>query len=157
MTDPGPFIPSTPGSYVLVLAATQATTIRVGRLHEMAVTPGWYLYVGSALGAGGLAGRLRHHVRPVARPHWHVDYLRAVTALTAVWWLASPERLEHCWALALAQLSGSSIPMARFGASDCRCPAHLLYLPALPAAVALCDLLSPSPSARPTLSPSTGA
>jgi Uri superfamily endonuclease len=157
MTDPSTLIPSTPGSYVLVLAATQATTIRVGRLRGMAVTPGWYLYVGSALGVGGLAGRLHHHARPVARPHWHVDYVRAVTALTAVWWLASPERLEHRWALALAELPGSTIPMARFGASDCRCPAHLLYLPALPAPAALADLLSPSPSARPTLSPLTGA
>jgi Uri superfamily endonuclease len=80
-----------------------------------------------------------------------------VTELTAAWWLAAPERLEHRWALALARLPDCTIPMPHFGASDCRCPAHLLYLPALPAAAMMGDLLSASPSARPTLAALTGA
>ena len=149
--------PSLPGAYLLVLAAAQAATIRVGRLGQLDVTPGCYLYAGSALGAGGLRGRLRHHLHAAARPHWHVDYLRAVTALVAVWWLASPERLEHRWSLALAQATGCIIPMPRFGASDCRCPAHLFYLPTLPAEAAMTGLLSPSQAAAPTLSPLTRA
>ena len=151
MNDLNPTFPALPGAYLLVLAAAQATTIQVGRLGHLDVTPGCYLYVGSALGAGGLRGRLRHHLHAAARPHWHVDYLRAVTELVAVWWLASPERLEHRWALALAQAPGCTIPMARFGASDCRCPAHLFYLPTLPAAAILSELLSRSPSVPPTL------
>jgi Uri superfamily endonuclease len=122
--------PSQPGSYVLVLNAPQATTIPVGRLGSLAVTPGCYLYVGSALGAGGLAGRLRHHLRVTPRPHWHIDALRAVTELDAICWLASPARLEHAWAQALVQASGCTVPMPHFGASDCRCPAHLFFLPA---------------------------
>ena len=122
--------PSQPGSYVLTLIAPHATTIPVGRLGSLAVTPGCYLYVGSALGAGGLAGRLRHHLRVTARPHWHIDYLRAVTELEAICWLASPARLEHAWAMALVQAPGCTVPMPRFGASDCRCPAHLFFLSA---------------------------
>ncbi len=127
--DNQPF-PSQPGSYVLALSAPRATSIPVGRLGDLTVTPGCYLYVGSALGAGGLAGRLLHHLRVAARPHWHIDYLRAVTELDAIGWLASPERLEHTWAQALVQAPGCTAPMPRFGASDCRCPAHLFFLPA---------------------------
>lgn len=123
--------PSQPGSYVLALHASQAVTIPVGRLGSLAVTPGCFLYVGSALGAGGLAGRLRHHLRVTPRPHWHIDALRAVTELAGVWWCASPMRLEHAWAQALAALPDCKIPLARFGASDCRCAAHLFcYAPA---------------------------
>jgi Uri superfamily endonuclease len=137
--------PSLPGAYLLVLTATQGATIRVGRLGQLDVTPGCYLYAGSALGAGGLRGRLRHHLHLAARPHWHVDYLRAVTELVAVWWLATSERLEHRWARALAQASSCSLPMPRFGASDCRCPAHLFSLPEPPSRPLLERLLSPAP------------
>ena len=90
-----PHLPAAPGSYVLVLAASAPATIAVGRLGEMEVAPGWYLYTGSALGGGGLAGRLRHHLRPVARPHWHIDYLRQVAELRAIWYVVDTVRWEH--------------------------------------------------------------
>ena len=110
-----------PGSYVLVLYAAQHTEITVGRLGCMVVTPGWYLYTGSALGPGGLRGRVRHHVRPVARPHWHIDYLRQVCTVTEVWCTIDARRWEHDWATILMQ---SATPIPGFGASDCHCAAH---------------------------------
>ena len=58
----GDDFPAAPGSYVLVLQAARAAAIYVGRLGNLTVTPGCYLYVGSALGAGVLRGRLRHHL-----------------------------------------------------------------------------------------------
>ncbi|WP_462322980.1 DUF123 domain-containing protein, partial [Halochromatium sp.] len=42
------------------------------------------------------------------------------------------ERLEHRWAQALGALPGARWPLPRFGASDCRCPAHLVALPEPP-------------------------
>jgi Uri superfamily endonuclease len=39
------------------------------------------------------------------------------------------ENHEHAWARALIQLPYASLPMPSFGASDCRCPAHLIYIP----------------------------
>lgn len=142
-------IPSKPGSYVLVLTAAETATIRIGRLGDLAVIPGYYLYVGSALGTGGLAGRLRHHTGFVDRPHWHVDYLRTATELCAIGWLVAPARMEHTWALALAQTPGCSVPMPRFGASDCHCLAHLFYLPTAPSALA--DGPAAMPGILPTL------
>jgi Uri superfamily endonuclease len=90
-----------------------------------ALAPGWLLYVGSAFGPGGLAGRLRHHLRSAAKPHWHIDYLRAALPLVEVWLCPGPQRLEHRLALALHAAPDSSIPLPRCGASDCTCPAHL--------------------------------
>lgn len=117
--------PPKKGTYGLLLHLPESQQITVGRLGDFAFTAGYYLYLGSALGSGGLAARLKRHLRAEKDPFWHIDYLRQVGVVTAVCWLQSPERYEHEWAAAAQQLPGATIPAPRFGASDCRCPAHL--------------------------------
>jgi Uri superfamily endonuclease len=107
----------------------------------MAVQPGYYLYVGSAFGPGGLQGRLAHHHKVPASPHWHIDYLRQAAEVVEVWAVEGPEKREHAWAQALCSCPDCSIPLNRFGASDCRCPAHLVYRPERPTQEWLEDLL----------------
>ncbi len=58
---------------------------------------------------------------------WHIDALRRVTQPVAAW-CAPGQRCEHEWAQSLASASRVRVPFARFGASDCRCPAHLFFL-----------------------------
>lgn len=123
------------GTYVLALWLDRARRISVGRLGEFEFPAGWVLYVGSALGPGGLAARLARHRRRFAsgkRPHWHVDYVREQAVWGGAWARRSGERLECAWAAALGQRPGARILVPGFGASDCRCPAHLVHLPALP-------------------------
>lgn len=122
-------LPTLPGSYILVLHAAQHGEITVGRLGRVIVTPGWYLYIGSALGPGGLRGRVRHHTQPVIRPHWHIDYLRQVCTMTEVWYTVAAQRLEHDWAAVLMQ---SATPILGFGASDCHCTTHGFHQPHRP-------------------------
>jgi len=120
-------VPSAPGTYVLVMRLCPSTEVRVGRLGVFRFPAGWYLYVGSALGLGGLAARLKRHLLRRKRLHWHIDHLLVVAELVEIWWRASPERQECAWARVLGRLPGASVPVPGFGASDCRCPAHLLY------------------------------
>lgn len=125
-------LPQGPGTYILLLRVDSPATVTVGKLRTATLTLGWLLYVGSAFGSGGLAGRLHHHMRPALKPHWHIDYLRAVLPLDEVWLYPAPERLEHHFAALLHSAPGSSIPLPRFGASDCRCAAHLFHFAARP-------------------------
>jgi Uri superfamily endonuclease len=97
---------------------------------------GFYVYVGSALGPGGVAGRVRHHEGRAARPHWHVDYLRAHARLGEVWYAYGPRRREHAWAALVGGLPGASVPLRGFGASDCGCESHLYRFAERPAASA---------------------
>lgn len=125
-------LPRVPGTYLLLLRADSPCAIVVGRLGTATLTPGWLVYVGSAFGPGGLAARIRHHLRHAAKPHWHIDYVRAALDLCEIWVCASPQRLEHRFATALHSAPGSSIPLPRCGASDCRCAAHLFHFTVRP-------------------------
>jgi len=125
-------LPRVPGTYTLLLHVDNPRTVAVGRLGTAVLLPGWLLYVGSAFGSGGLAARIGHHLRPTPKPHWHVDYLRAALPLEEIWLCASPLPLEHRFAAALHRAPGSSIPLPRCGASDCRCAAHLFHFTVRP-------------------------
>ncbi len=118
---------SHPGTYILVMKSTRPRRIQIGRLGQLQLAPGFYLYVGSAFGPGGVAARVAHHLRAASRPRWHIDYLRPAAELTEVWFSHDPARREHEWARELMATPEVTIPMPGFGASDCRCEAHLFY------------------------------
>jgi len=139
-----------PGSYVLLCHVRATARIVAGRLGPLLLQPGYYVYVGSALGPGGLRGRLAHHLRPALRPHWHIDYLRAAAPVEAVWFCYGPERREHLWARVLRDALGGGVPFAGFGSSDCNCASHLLFFRQRPsprgfrAALCRCDPQHPT-------------
>ena len=66
---------SLPGSYVLVLQSKNETASSIGRLGILKIMPGYYLYVGSALGPGGVKARVRHHGRIANNPRWQLRLL----------------------------------------------------------------------------------
>ena len=122
-----------PGTYALVLCCASKARVRIGRLGTMQLQRGYYIYVGSALGPGGLRARIAHHQRLSPCPHWHIDYLRAHTRLHCVWLCYDGRRREHEWARAMRKVKGATIPLPGFGASDCRCSSHLFLLGRSPA------------------------
>lgn len=123
--------PRAPGTYALVLALQHPVEIGVGRLGTIRFESPFYIYVGSALGPGGLAARLRHHLRRAERPHWHIDYLRTRAEIFEIWLTEQDRRLECSWYNKLAGLHATR-PVIGFGSSDCRCRSHLLALANVP-------------------------
>jgi len=122
-----PSPPTTPGTYALIFSASRARQLQIGKLGRLLVKPGFYIYVGSAFGPGGLKARLAHHRKPSRRPHWHVDYLTPFVHLIECWHTCGPVRREHQWAEILSTTAGTSTPLSGFGSSDCRCRSHLFY------------------------------
>jgi Uri superfamily endonuclease len=113
--------------------AEPLAALPVGRLGRYDFAPGFYLYVGSAFGSGGLDARIAYHRRrQKERPHWHVDYLRPYARLREVWAVGGPAHLECVWCRALAASPGLLVPVPQFGSRDTRCRAHLFYLPRAP-------------------------
>ena len=115
-----------PGTYVLVLKSVHDQRIEIGKLGRCHIRPGFYLYIGSAFGPGGLKARISHHTRISSLPHWHIDYLRSILHLKEVWYTVDAERYEHRWADIISGLKGAMVPISGFGATDCSCKTHLI-------------------------------
>ena len=120
------------GTYLILIYLQQEMQIVVGRKGDFLFPSGWYAYLGSALGPGGLQARLARHRRHDKPLHWHIDYLLEHGTLEASWAVECLCRLECVWALAVRDMPDAQVIVPGFGASDCRCPGHLIYFPCRP-------------------------
>ncbi|HWQ15348.1 MAG TPA: GIY-YIG nuclease family protein [Roseiflexaceae bacterium] len=126
------------GTYLLILRLDHEAALRVGRLGQFTFAAGFYLYVGSAFGPGGLPARLSYHQqRARPHPHWHIDYLRPHARLIEAWAIGCGASIERGLVDTLAALPELSVPARRFGASDSDRRSHLLYTPRRPSSRAL--------------------
>lgn len=125
-------LPAAPGTYALVMRAASSLTIEIGRSGTLHLHPGIYIYVGSAFGPGGLRARVGRHLKIEKKKHWHIDFLRPFLGMEDLWYHCGPEAREHAWAEYFRTLPGAAIPLPGFGASDCRCPAHLFFFEQVP-------------------------
>jgi len=126
-------IKAIPGTYALILhLSNKLGQIEIGKLGHFAFDAGFYVYVGSAFGPGGLKARLRRHLRTDKPLHWHIDYLRPHAELVEMWIFENPENQECRWGATLSNMKGASIPVTGMGSSDCPCKSHLVYFPTKP-------------------------
>lgn len=130
---------SEPGTYALILRSSRSERLQIGRLGILEQEPGYYIYVGSAFGPGGLWARTRRHRRKIGASHWHIDYLKPWLDLREIWYTHDPVRREHQWAKALLTVPESSVPLPGFGSSDCRCGTHLVHFSSAPDFDCCCD------------------
>ncbi len=122
---------SNPGTYALIFQIETERSLKVGRLGTLYFFPGFYLYVGSAFGPGGIQARVGRHLKKLKRVRWHVDYLSAEADLLEVWNSCFTEKQEHEWASKLGS-AGSAAIIPGFGSSDCFCESHLFYFKTRP-------------------------
>ncbi len=111
-------LPEKKGTYVLIASVQTLRRIEIGSLGKFDIVPGFYAYVGSALGAGGLRARIGHHLESAATPHWHIDYLLQVAQPVEIWYATANQKLEHRWADLLARAPHFRATIPRFGSSD---------------------------------------
>lgn len=131
ITHPGTAIEEPPlsvsGTYIFLSILVTGREIQVGKLGLYKFEPGYYLYVGSAFGPGGLNARIARHLKPNKTLRWHFDYLRRYTNPVEIWYSTVQEKLECRWSRILSTSGEIFIPCKNIGASDCRCTSHLFY------------------------------
>jgi sugar fermentation stimulation protein A len=113
------------GSYILVLFLAEDRVLDVGKAGRIFFMKGFYLYAGSAM--ANLTARIERHTAKRKRFHWHIDWLRSVAAVHAVFPIRSSARLECIIAQGLRGRAAWSIP--GFGSTDCGCDSHLFGSP----------------------------
>ncbi len=132
------------GTYVMIFSLAAAATVTVGALGTFDFPAGYYGYVGSAFGPGGVRARTdRHRRRDIARKLWNIDHMKPPFRAIEVWWTHDTIKRECSWSIALSTIPGFDCPAAGFGSHDCRvnradgfgspdaslCRAHLYYSP----------------------------
>ena len=119
------------GTYALILRSDANGRVQVGRNRSLQMEAGYYVYVGSAFGPGGVRARVLRHARNAKSKHWHIDFLRAVAAPIGVWCAYADRDLEHRWARTLSGLPDLT-PVPAFGCTDCNCETHLFRSRVMP-------------------------
>lgn len=120
-------LPEAPGLYRLWMDLPTDTRMRVGALGEIVLPAGRYAYTGSA--RRGLRVRIQRHLRGDGPLRWHVDYLLRHATVIHVETYPDAEQTECALNAALLAWPETAIAVRRFGASDCRCPGHLIRTP----------------------------
>ena len=117
------------GAYALILRATKRIDCKPEK--PWVLKPGTYIYAGRA--TRGLPARLARHKKRTKPVHWHIDHLtvRQTVAIENILLIPAKPNLECTIVRILLEQTGVTVPVHRFGSSDCRqgCPAHLLQIP----------------------------
>lgn len=114
------------GAYQLHLRLDKSVRVRVGKLGTFLFPAGRYVYTGSAL--NGLEKRIERHFRKQKKLHWHIDFLLQHAQIESVTVVETDERIECELNLRVLNRENARVVVKGFGSSDCRCPAHLVYL-----------------------------
>jgi sugar fermentation stimulation protein A len=109
------------GGYLLILNLKRNQKIKIGKLGNVSLRKGFYIYVGSAM--ANLSKRMERHKRLRKKHHWHIDALRAIAEFYSIFAIRSSDRLECDIAAALSRVTEWSVP--GFGSTDCSCSTHL--------------------------------
>lgn len=99
------------------------------------------MYVGSAMGSGGLKARVERHLSDNKKVHWHIDHLlmakggkekskkrgnegKRVATVRNVYVIPTGEQVE---CEAAGRLLEQFEVVGRFGSTDCGCSGHLFH------------------------------
>lgn len=122
------------GTYALIMDCRVKKKVEVGKLGSISLMPGYYIYVGSAFGPGGLRARVHRHISESQKKHWHLDYIKLFTQPLEIWYSYEPVIREHQWAGIIKMSKHSRMLMKGFGSSDCSCETHLFFMAVRPQA-----------------------
>jgi Uri superfamily endonuclease len=111
------------GSYVILLENREEFKTRVGFLGALKFERGFYAYIGSMFGPGGLEARIRRYLVG-GKKHWHIDYILGRMQIISAYILS-----ERNFESVLAKASVKRFRYVKgFGCSDKRDDiSHLLY------------------------------
>lgn len=144
-------LPPQKGSYCLVFQLIEKQRLLIGKIGIIDFLPGYYFYLGSAKGSGGLRARIFRHLQIEKKNFWHLDYLRP--NLLFLFAFYSFEINKECdWCQTISTNSGFIKPVQGFGSSDCirGCSTHLLFSNNLPEeTVFAANLLREEPGKEP--------
>ena len=118
------------GIYNLIIKLSKDKEIKIGCLGTFVFPKGFYVYTGSA--QNGLEKRIDRHLSSNKKFHWHIDYLLSYAKIVKVLRYVGVKKDECKLNRLIAQSSGATPLVDKFGSSDCNCVTHLYYFKSFP-------------------------
>jgi Uri superfamily endonuclease len=120
------------GIYLLTIEIVEQFTENIGAKGVITFTPGYYMYIGSAMGKIGsstILNRVKRHLRTAneKRVYWHIDYLLRNDNAQIVSILLCPSKIRLECEIASELEKNADKLVDGFGCSDCDCSTHLFY------------------------------
>jgi len=120
------------GIYTLLIILSRDISVKIGCLGRVNLERGAYGYVGSGFGlaSSSIEGRLMRHFHGGNKKHWHIDHLLCNPHARPVAAIFSETRGASECSLARKILSDgrARVALRGFGASDCTCEGHLVFV-----------------------------
>ena len=122
----------TRGIYALIIRIKEKVVINIGKKKKYNFLPGYYIYIGSALGeySNNIENRLKRHFSNNKKLFWHIDYLLNISKIEAKKALyAKTNQKKECELSSKIMNYSNSDLFKDFGNSDCEagCKTHLFY------------------------------
>ncbi|MCK4896304.1 MAG: GIY-YIG nuclease family protein [Candidatus Heimdallarchaeota archaeon] len=114
------------GTYLLFIKIIESVEIRI-RGKTFFLNGGYYIYIGSAFGAGGLSSRLHRHLRKIKKKHWHIDQITTSKFSEIIGIGVLLKQRVECVLSKIIEDIEKTVPITGFGNSDCekKCTSHL--------------------------------
>lgn len=117
------------GTYLLFIKVTESVEITIKGKSSL-LSAGYYIYIGSAFGAGGLSSRLHRHLRKIKKKHWHIDQITTSKFSEIIGLGVLLKQRVEC---ELSEIIGDiekTVPINGFGNSDCekKCISHFFRI-----------------------------
>ncbi len=121
-------LPRVGGAYLLFFDIRQPLKVALRNRQPTVLSPGQYIYAGSANGPGGLGARVARHLEGTGKLHWHIDHVTGPNPPQCAFLI--PDAAECSLVQGIRDEMAAIVPMPGFGASDCSsCESHFLLLP----------------------------
>lgn len=128
---PGPVINFTTGlqgTYILFIRIKAEISIEI-RKKKVKLQPGYYVYIGSAFGVGGLSSRLHRHMRKTKKKHWHIDQVTMSKSTQIEGIGISLEKKNECQIASIFSSIKNIKIISGVGNSDCNfCQSHFFRI-----------------------------
>ncbi len=122
----------TKGIYAIIINVRKEISLNIGKKKKYIFLPGYYIYVGSALGnySTNIENRLKRHFSNNKTLFWHIDYLLNNPNVEAekAYYTKTDQKKECELSSKIMAYSNSNL-FKDFGNSDCKagCKTHLFY------------------------------
>ncbi len=113
-------------SYILLIKSNKDLKLKIGKLEEVLLKKGYYVYVGSAP-LNKIFKRIQRHFLKVKKKFWHIDFITTLkdTEIEKVW---ISEKKECEVSKEFLEKLNLKVVKEKLGASDCKCKTHFLRI-----------------------------